>query len=206
MRANSTACQHPVQRYFRAVLKDGQPIIAAATFELAGRINMSDTGGEDWKPFTSWQRAIVQRPGFLLNGHKSMFPGLVGARTSDKAGARHAARAARKCRQSGAHKHTSIDAVADHILPVSLRAAGLRSDTAASKNLQPAALESIHLPTLIISARDDRYGTFASAKYTAERIAEAKFIGFETGGHTWVGHDDEAQAAIVELLLPPDGR
>lgn len=65
----------PVQRYFRAVLKDGQPLIAAATFELAGTINMSETG-ENWKPFTSWQRAVVQRPGFLWNGSVSMLPGL----------------------------------------------------------------------------------------------------------------------------------
>ena len=54
----------PVKRYFRAVLKDGQPLIAAATFELAGKINMSATG-ENWKSFTSWQRAVVHRPGFL---------------------------------------------------------------------------------------------------------------------------------------------
>ena len=66
----------PVQRYFRAVLKDGQPMIATATFELAGTINMS-AAGESWKPFTSWQRAVVHRPGFLWNGHVSMFPGLV---------------------------------------------------------------------------------------------------------------------------------
>ena len=67
----------PVQRYFRAVLKDGQPMIAAATFELAGTINMSATGGEDCKSFTSTQRAVVHRPGFLWNGHVSMFPGVV---------------------------------------------------------------------------------------------------------------------------------
>jgi hypothetical protein len=66
----------PVQRYFRAVLKDGQPLIAAATFELAGTINMSASGGEQWKPFTSWQRAVVHRPGFLWNGRVVMFPGL----------------------------------------------------------------------------------------------------------------------------------
>jgi len=65
----------PVQRYFRAVLKDGQPLIAAAMFELAGRINMSETG-ENWKPFTSWQRAVVHRPGFLWNGRVSLLPGL----------------------------------------------------------------------------------------------------------------------------------
>ena len=66
----------PVQRYFRAVLKDGQPLIASATLELAGRINMSETG-ENWKPFTSWQRAVVHRPGFLWNGSVAMFPGLI---------------------------------------------------------------------------------------------------------------------------------
>src|SRR5664279_5406740 len=38
----------PVQRYFHAVLKDGQPIITAATVELAGTFNLSATG-EQWK-------------------------------------------------------------------------------------------------------------------------------------------------------------
>ncbi|CAN5265189.1 hypothetical protein BH11PSE14_BH11PSE14_01630 [soil metagenome] len=65
----------PVQRYFRAVLKDGQPFITAATFELSGTINMSTTG-ENWKPFTSWQRAVVHRPGFLWNGRVAMLRGL----------------------------------------------------------------------------------------------------------------------------------
>lgn len=65
----------PVQRYFRAVLKHGQPFIITATFELAGSINMS-AAGEDWKRFTSSQRAVVNRPGFLWNGSVSMFPGL----------------------------------------------------------------------------------------------------------------------------------
>jgi len=65
----------PVQRYFRAVLKDGQPLIAAATFELAGTINMS-AKGEQWKPFTSTQRAVTHRPGFLWNGRVAMLPGL----------------------------------------------------------------------------------------------------------------------------------
>ncbi len=103
---------------------------------------------------------------------------------------------------ASASERARINAMLDTILPVSLRAAGLRSDTAASKHLTPAPLETIALPTLIISVRDDGYGTYASAKYTADRIPGAKFIGFETGGHTWVGHNDEVQAAIVELLLP----
>ena len=95
-----------------------------------------------------------------------------------------------------------VNAMLDNILPVSARAEGLRSDTAVGKLLAPARLESIRAPTLIISARDDRYGTYASAQYIASRIAGAKFIGFDAGGHTWVGHDDEVRAEIVKLLVP----
>jgi hypothetical protein len=65
----------PVQRYFRAVLKEGQPVIAAATLELAGTFNMSATG-EQWKPFTSRQRVVTSRPGFLWDAQVSMLPGL----------------------------------------------------------------------------------------------------------------------------------
>ena len=65
----------PVQRYFRAVLKEGQPTISAATVELAGTFNLSATG-EQWKPFTSEQRIITRRPGFLWNARMSMLPGL----------------------------------------------------------------------------------------------------------------------------------
>ena len=96
-----------------------------------------------------------------------------------------------------------VNAMQNNILPVSLRAEGLISDTAVGKYLAPASLDSVRAPTLIISALDDRYGTYATAKYTAGRIAGAKFVGFNQGGHTWVGHDDEVMAEIVKLLVPP---
>ena len=95
-----------------------------------------------------------------------------------------------------------IGAMLDDILPVSARALGLRSDTAASKHLAPAPLETITAPTLIFSVRDDGYGTYASAQYTASRIPGAKFVGFEQGGHTFVGHNDEVLAEILKLLVP----
>ena len=53
----------------------------------------------------------------------------------------------------------------------------------------------------LIGARDDGYGTYAAAQYTASKIAGAKFVGFETGGHLLVGHDDEVRAEIVKWLL-----
>jgi hypothetical protein len=65
----------PVQRYFRTVLTDGQPIIAGATIEMTGTINMSATA-EQWKPFTSHQRVVTRKPGFLWNAKVNMFPGM----------------------------------------------------------------------------------------------------------------------------------
>jgi 2-hydroxy-6-oxonona-2,4-dienedioate hydrolase len=104
---------------------------------------------------------------------------------------------------ASAPERARVNAMLDNILPVSIRADGLKSDTAVGKHLAPAPLESIRAPTLIISARDDRYGTYASAQYTASRIAGAKFIDFDKGGHTWVGHDDEVMAEIVKLINGP---
>ncbi len=95
-----------------------------------------------------------------------------------------------------------IAGMLDHILPVSARAAGLVADTAAGKQLGPSALAGIRMPTLLVSARDDGYGTYASARYSASQIAGARFLGFDHGGHTWLGHDAEVQAAILALLAP----
>ncbi len=63
----------PVQRYFRAVLKEGQPIVSAVTIEMTGKFNMSATG-EQWKPFTARQRVVTRRPGFLWDAQVSMLP------------------------------------------------------------------------------------------------------------------------------------
>ena len=69
----------PVQRYFRAVLKDGQPIVSAVTIKMAGTINMSVTA-EQWKPFTSTQRVVTADAGtgsgFMWDAQISMLPGM----------------------------------------------------------------------------------------------------------------------------------
>jgi hypothetical protein len=65
----------PVQRYFRTVLKEGQPIVTAVTIDMAGTFNMSPTS-EQWKPFTSRQRITTRRPGFLWDADIAMLPGV----------------------------------------------------------------------------------------------------------------------------------
>lgn len=90
--------------------------------------------------------------------------------------------------------------MAERILPVSRRARGLWDDTHLGKGLQPYALDRIRVPTLVVSARDDGFGTYAPAAYTAERIAGARFIGFERGGHLLVGQDEAVRAEILALI------
>ena len=45
---------NPVQRFFRVVLKEGQPIVMAVNLAQQGQINMSETAAK-WRPFTATQ-------------------------------------------------------------------------------------------------------------------------------------------------------
>ena len=65
----------PVQRFFRAVLREGQPLVAAASVEHAGTFNMGQ-GEEQWKPFQSTQRVITRRPGFVWDARIRMAPAI----------------------------------------------------------------------------------------------------------------------------------
>ena len=102
---------------------------------------------------------------------------------------------------ASSQERARVNAILDHILPLSPRAQGMRNDKAVAMGLVPYALASIRAPTLIIGARNDGFGTYASAQYTASQIAGAKFIGFEKGGHALVGHNDDIHAEIVKLIF-----
>jgi uncharacterized protein DUF6920 len=65
----------PVQRYFRKVLKEGQPFVAAVNVRHSGTFNLGETK-DQWRSFTSDQRVITKRPGFDWNGRISVVPGL----------------------------------------------------------------------------------------------------------------------------------
>jgi hypothetical protein len=65
----------PVQRFFRAVLTEGHPLITAVDLRHTGTFNMSETA-EQWRAFTSDQQVVVKRPGFDWDGRIAMLPGL----------------------------------------------------------------------------------------------------------------------------------
>jgi pimeloyl-ACP methyl ester carboxylesterase len=93
-----------------------------------------------------------------------------------------------------------VDEFLELILPVSPRRLGLLNDAAITASLQRYELERITMPTLAISMVDDLFGTFDGARYTAEHIAGARFIGYPSGGHLWVGHQDEVVSELLAFL------
>lgn len=64
-----------VQRFFRAALTDGKPIVTAVTLTQNGLFNMSATA-DQWKPFTATQQFTTARPGFVWNANITLFPGM----------------------------------------------------------------------------------------------------------------------------------
>lgn len=84
------------------------------------------------------------------------------------------------------------------VLPLSKRIAGLQADSAARISGWP--LERIKAPTLVISARDDLYGTLPGAGHTAEQIPNAELMVLPSGGHLMVGQGEKVRERIASFL------
>jgi hypothetical protein len=65
----------PVQRFFRKVLNNGQPIITTVKLTQQGQFNMGETEAK-WSPFTATQIAISQRPGFDWDAYIQIVPSI----------------------------------------------------------------------------------------------------------------------------------
>ena len=76
----------------------------------------------------------------------------------------------------------------------------MRNDAAVVSSLERYELERIAVPTLVMSVADDLFGTFDSARYTAEHIPHARLVGYPNGGHVWLGHQKEVLAEIAAFL------
>jgi pimeloyl-ACP methyl ester carboxylesterase len=93
----------------------------------------------------------------------------------------------------------------ESILPISSRIRGIINDSKITASLSRFEFEKVKTPTLVLSARDDLYGTYPRSQYTAKQIPGAKFIGYETGGHMLVGHTDQTATEIVAFLKTSSG-
>ncbi len=65
----------PVRRYFETVLRPGQPHVNGVRARHAGTFNLSEEA-DRWRPFTSQQRVILRRPGFVWDAKIKLLPAL----------------------------------------------------------------------------------------------------------------------------------
>jgi pimeloyl-ACP methyl ester carboxylesterase len=101
---------------------------------------------------------------------------------------------------AGVEEQARITEVLNHIEPVSKRKEGLQNEAAVARSLPRYDLERLQLPTLVSSIEDCLYNTYPGARYTAENIPGARFLGYPTGGHLAVGHEAELWSEVRQFL------
>ncbi|MGL4238329.1 alpha/beta fold hydrolase [Tabrizicola sp.] len=86
--------------------------------------------------------------------------------------------------------------ILDQLFPISRKVNGLRTDGFWAGTPSTTAYERISVPALVLSCEDDLFGTAATARLLAKRIPDAEITIYPTGGHIWLGHDDEVAERI----------
>ena len=87
--------------------------------------------------------------------------------------------------------------ILNELMPISLRARGIANDGRTAGRPTAIDLSRIAVPTLVISAEDDRFGTAKTARMISERVPSARLLMFSTGGHIWLGHEEELSREVA---------
>src|SRR5690606_39014855 len=95
--------------------------------------------------------------------------------------------------------------MAKTVLPVSLRYRGAVFDMYTSNPaVNEYPIESVSVPTLVVSARDDPMALYRNAAELAERIPSAELLTLESGGHMLLGNDDAISSRVRSFVVAPD--
>ena len=103
-------------------------------------------------------------------------------------------------RQAAAPERARAYRILDEIMPVERRSRGLLNDARLAGSPASMDFSRIKVPTLAISARDDRFGTAATARDLAATMPIAKLHIFPDGGHIWVGHDKDLWRIVADFM------
>lgn len=99
-----------------------------------------------------------------------------------------------------ASERQRASAILDQIFPISRKGNGFKTDAFWAGTPSPTAFDRIAVPTLILSCEDDLFGTAATARLLAERIPGAEITIYPTGGHIWLGHDEDVAGRIAGFV------
>jgi 2-hydroxy-6-oxonona-2,4-dienedioate hydrolase len=105
--------------------------------------------------------------------------------------------------QASQQEQRRVERVLDEILPVSLRSRGMLNDAKLAGRPARVDFTKITVPTLVISAEDDRFGTASTARDIAAAVPRARLIIYPSGGHVWVGHDEDVWTQVARFLAAP---
>jgi pimeloyl-ACP methyl ester carboxylesterase len=104
----------------------------------------------------------------------------------------------------------TIRAVSELQFPLTPRKPGALFDGFVSN---PAAdrfpMERLTVPTLVVSAVDDRWAPYRYAVKAATRIPGAKLVSIDRGGHLLLGHDAQVRTAVrgfIDSVVHQEGR
>ena len=100
--------------------------------------------------------------------------------------------------QASAEDRARTDEIMRSILPLSRRVDGIAIDS--RTELAPWPLERISVPTLVVSAEDDLFGTLPGARFTAEHIPNSELVVLESGGHLMLGQTAAVQDRVRDFL------
>jgi pimeloyl-ACP methyl ester carboxylesterase len=94
-----------------------------------------------------------------------------------------------------------LSELADSMFPVALRAEGATFDAFISNpDVTGYPLEAIEVPTLIAHAKDDPLASYEAAERAAARIAGARFVSIQSGGHLMLGQGEAIQTELGAFL------
>jgi len=101
---------------------------------------------------------------------------------------------------ASASERARVLSLLQDISPLSQRQEGLALEAQFTIERLSKALEAISAPTLTVSTEDDEYKTYDNARVIAQHVAHGRFIGYPSGGHLLVGHNDAVLVAVEDLL------
>lgn len=86
------------------------------------------------------------------------------------------------------------------LLPISARVRGLLNDAQQAGHPVRLDFRQIAVPSLILSAEDDRFGTAQTARDIAAQLPQAHLVVFPSGGHLWLGHDEVVAEEVQRFV------
>jgi pimeloyl-ACP methyl ester carboxylesterase len=100
----------------------------------------------------------------------------------------------------GPEERQRAEIILRELQPISQRTKGMHNDALYAGSAATIDLASIRPPMLIVSTEDDLFGTAETARTIAARVPAARLVIYPSGGHIWLGHDEDVANEIMQFI------